>query len=313
MAYEITDTDNELSKLRQIVDEVLEGGQQFTPSDENVIETFSQGNKGDSFGQTSGLKSDTPFVANLTDLDEAGVSTGTTDRINLSSSLTIIDFITPIVDIDLKFINFKPAPGTHVKFTPKVGRTLILKTGGDFTNISDVIINDDEYLECIFLDETETGITGGGFKPLKGGKTGSSSEFFGPWTADHDAGGFNLFNSGGIFFDASLFTGILFNAGGVGLIAPIGDTIDFFINDLVTPKFGITETSIETNVPLNFANPVSKVINGLIVINFDEIDQSIRGLSTSIRHDVPSTDSHRFRVNGDEKMEVDQSGTNFKD
>ena len=91
---------------------------------------------------------------------------------------------------------------------------------------------------------------------------GAGGEFFGPWTADHDAGGFNLFNSTGVFFDASLFTGILFNAGGVGLIAPTGDTIDFFINDLVIPKFGITETSIESNVPLEMnANKITGVLN----------------------------------------------------
>lgn len=313
MAYEITDTDNELAKLRQIVNEALAGGQQFTPSDENVIETFSQGNKGDSFGQTSGLKSDTPFVANITDQLEDGTPTLVFDRINLSSSLTIVDYIVPIVNIDLKLINFKPAPGTHVKFTPKVGRTLVIKTGGDFTNTSDITISDDEYLECVFYNETETGITGGGFKPHKIDITGGGGEFFGPWTADHNAGGFNLFNSTGIFFDASFLTGVVFNAGGVGLIAPIGDTIDVFINNLVTPKFGFTETSLETNVPLNFANPGNRIINSLDVINFDEPNTSIRSLSTGIRHDAPSTSSHRFRINVDEKMEIDQFGTNFED
>lgn len=311
MAYEIIDTDNELSKLRQIVDEALEGGPQFTPSDENVIETFSQGNKGDSFGQTSGLKSDTPFVANLTDLDEAGVPTGTTDRINLSSSLTIVDFIIPIVNIDLKFINFKPAPGTHVKFTPKVGRTLVIKTGGDFTNTSNITISDDEYLECIFYDSTESGISGGGFKPHKIGTTGGAGEFFGPWTADHNAGGFNLFNSSGIFLDASLLTGILFNAGGVGLIAPIGDTIDVFINNLVTPKFGFTETSLETNVNLNFANPVSRQITNLAVLGFDTSGQSIRSLLSGIRHDLDNGEAHRFRVGAVDQVEIDQFGTTF--
>ena len=312
MAYEITDTDNELAKLRQIVNEALEGGPQFTPSDENVIETFSQGNKGDSFGQTSGLKSDTPFVANITDQLEDGTPTLVFDRINLSSSLTIVDFIVPIVNIDLKIINFKPAPGTHVKFSPKVGRTLVIKTGGDFTNTSDITISDDEYLECVFYDETETGITGGGFKPHKIGTTGGGgAEFFGPWTADHNWGGFDAFNAGGVFFDASLLTGILFNAGGVGVLAPIGDTIDFFINNLVTPKMGVTETSIEFNEPLNFANPGNRIINSLDVINFDEPNTSIRSLSTGIRHDAPSGDAHRFRINVDEKMLVNQFGTQF--
>lgn len=311
MAYERIDTDNQLAKLKVIVDEALLGGPNLTPSDENIIETMSQGVKGDSFGQVSGLKSDTPFVANLTDLDEDGITTGITNRINLSSSLTIVDYSVPVVTIDLKFINFKPAPGTHVKFTPKVGRTLVIQTAGDFTNTSDITITDDEYIECVFYDATESGIAGGGFKPLKVGTTGGGGEFFGPWTADHDAGGFDLFGSSGVFLSAALTTGILFNAGGVGLIAPAGDTIDVFINNLVTPKFGFTETSLETNVNLNFANPTARVITNLGLISFEETGQDILSASTGIRHDVPTTDAHRFRVNLDEKMQVNQVGTTF--
>ena len=313
MSYERTEIDNQVQKLQTLLNQIQDLPE-VVPDETNILSgLFSSGNQGDSFGETTGIKSDTPIQSNLTDLDEAGAPTGTTDRINLASSLTIVDFATPIVNIDLRFINFKPANGTRVKFTPKVGRTLIIKTGGDFDIGADITISDNQYKEFIFLDATQTGISGGGFVPAQDVSGAGGGEFFGPWTADHNAGGFNLFNSTGIFFDASLLTGVLFNAGGVGLIAPIGDTIDVFINNLVTPKFGFTETSIETNVPLNFANPGNRIINSLDVINFDAANQSIRSIASSIRHDVPSTDSHRIRVNNDEKAEFDQFGTNFKD
>lgn len=314
MAYERTDTDNQLQKLQTLFNE-FQDLPDVVPDETNIVNgLFSSGNQGDSFGELTGVKSDTPIQSNLTGDDEDGVPTGTTDRINLASSLTIVDYVVPIVNIDLRFINFKPANGSRIKFTPKVGRTLVIKTGGDFDIGADITIADNQYKEFIFLDATQTGIAGGGFVPaqdLSGG--GGGGEFFGPWTADHNAGGFDLFGSSGVFLDASLLTGILFNAGGVGLIAPIGDTIDVFINNLVTPKFGFTETSLETNVPLNFANPGSRIITGIDIIDFDEVGQSIRGLSTNIRHDVPNGESHRFRVNVDEKMQIDDFGTNFDD
>jgi len=272
MSYEKIDTDNIVENINKTLNDTLAGIAETQPFSGNQIQLASQGNKGDSFGQTTGLKSDTPIVANITNLDEDGVPTLAFDRISLGSSLTIVDYIIPIVNVDLKFINFKPAFGTHVKFTPKVGRTLVIKTGGDFTNSSDITINDGEYLECVFYNATESGIVGGGFKPHKIGTTGGGGEFFGPWTADHNAGGFNLYNSTGVFFDASFNKGILMNAGGVGLIAPIGDTIDFFINSLIIPKFGVTETSIESNVDLDMNN---KDVRGVAFLTFNSGDDIV--------------------------------------
>ena len=86
---------------------------------------------------------------------------------------------------------------------------------------------------------------------VESASSSGSGEFFGPWTADHNSGEFILYNSRGIFYDETLTKGISLVDGGVGIIAPTGDTIDFFINDLAIPKFGITETSIESNVEFN--------------------------------------------------------------
>lgn len=310
MSYEKVDTDNVLDNLSRIVQDNLGNIQTSTPPSGNQIQLLSQGNKGDSFGQTTGLKSDTPIIANITDQDEDGTPTFVFDRISLSSSLTIVDYIIPIVNIDLRLINFKPTPGTHVKFTPKVGRTLVLKTGGDFDIGTDITVNDGEYLECVFYSELETGITGGGFKPHKTGAAAVGT-VTNPMTADLDGGAFDIFNIGTYFLDAALTQGILGNAGGIGIFVPVGDTIDIFINDLVTPKFGFTETSLETNVNLNFANPSSRNITNLGVLGFETTGQSIRSLSSGIRHDVTAPDAHRFRVSTDDKMEVNQFGTTF--
>lgn len=280
MAYERTDLDNQVSRITQILNEIQDQPDQVS-NDTNTGIFSSSGNKGDSFGELTGVKSDTPIIANLTDLDENGASTGSTNRINLSSSLTIVDYSIPFVSIDLKYINFKPPFGTRVKFTPKATRTLVLKTGGDFETSSDISISDNEYVECVFLSETETGISGGGFRPMKLASGGGGGTVDNPMTSDLDGGGFNIFNLPTLFFDNALTKGILGNAGGVGIFAPTGDTIDFFINSLVVPKFGITETSIESNVDFNMNGQDIIGIDFLTFVGGDDIldDPTLGGLS----------------------------------
>jgi len=54
-----------------------------------------------------------------------------------------------------------------------------------------------------------------------------------------------------LWYDATGTQSIYSTSGGIGLKVPTGDTIDFFVNSTATPKLGITETSVESNVRLD--------------------------------------------------------------
>src|SRR3990167_2379881 len=139
MAYERTTIDNNVQLLQKSLNEIQDS-QETTPRDVNIGPFASSGKAPNSLGQSTGVLSTTPITSFVTDLDENGAPTGTTNRINFSSSLVIVDYSIPFLNIDLKYVNFKPSPGTHVKFTPKVGRTLVIKTDGDFDIPADIII-----------------------------------------------------------------------------------------------------------------------------------------------------------------------------
>ena len=279
MSYERTNIDNNVQLLQKTLNEIQDS-QETTPRDVNIGPFASSGKAPNSLGQQTGVLSTTPITSFVTDLDENGAPTGTTNRINFSSSLVVVDYSIPFLNIDLKYINFKPSPGTHVKFTPKVGRTLIIKTGGDFDIPADITISDNEYKEFIFYDATQSGIAGGAFVPAKDA-SGGGGFVTNPMSADLDGGGFDIFNVPTLFLNAALTQGILGNAGGVGIFAPTGDTIDFFINSLVTPKFGITETSIESNVNLHMNNKDITEWDNLTSLGGDTIadDATLGGLS----------------------------------
>jgi len=77
----------------------------------------------------------------------------------------------------LLFIQGTAKDGAKIKITPKVGRTLIIKSGGNILTSSDITVTDTEFYELIKHSEAETGVTGGAYKILlSGGGAGSLSE-----------------------------------------------------------------------------------------------------------------------------------------
>jgi len=85
---------------------------------------------------------------------------------------------------------------------------------------------------------------------------------------DHIATETLKMNDNGIFLDSLQQQSIIALALANNYIVPVGGAHDFFVNDTVTPKFGITETSVESNVNLdmntnNIFNMGGETINAL--------------------------------------------------
>ena len=99
-------------------------------------------------------------------------------------------------------------------------------------------------------------------------------------------------------------TGFLVNGfGGLDIESPAVD-IAFFVNrpSNPIPQMEIQENAVFFNKDIEME---SHSIDNVNRINFDAVaDKAIIGLSTSIRHDVPDTERHRFRVGITDVMEI---------
>lgn len=171
-----TGSDNEkIQELKAQLDDILDS--QLIPSSGNEIGLIdtSLGRRNSASGESGGVRSNEPVIHQITDVDEDGVSTGVFDKINLISSMIIVDYSTPAVDIELRFIQGTAKDGAKIKITPKVGRTLIIKSGGNILTSSDITILDTEFYQLIKYSEAETGVTGGAYKIALGGSGGTGS------------------------------------------------------------------------------------------------------------------------------------------
>lgn len=172
MVFERDSDQNEINNLKKQIEEIVDN-QIFSTGDGELHTTSGTlGRRNSAEGTAQMLRGNNPRIHHLTDKDEAGAPTGTFDRINLVSTLIIIDHTS--TPMSLKFINGKPVPGTTIRVTPKSGKALTIETAGDFDITSPISLIDDEYVDFVFFSEAETGISGGGFKTNKG-DSGSSS------------------------------------------------------------------------------------------------------------------------------------------
>jgi len=172
MGFNIPSDQEEIKELNEKIenltdDQIFTNGGGEEPLSEG---TFGRRNSAD--GRADGLRGTTPRIHQLTEKDESGTPTGTFDRINLITTLVIVDHTS--TPMSLKFINGKPVPGTSLRVTPRGGKALTIETGGDFDITSSISVIDDEYVDFIFFSEAETGITGGGFKRQKVGTAGGA-------------------------------------------------------------------------------------------------------------------------------------------
>ena len=93
-----------------------------------------------------------------------------------------------------------------------------------------------------------------------------------------------------LWYDSTGTQSVYATSGGIGIKVPTADTIDFFVNSTSTPKLGITELSVESNVRLN-------VNNQAIFFDGTSLKSSILYLSNALNYIVDiNGGSHDFFV-----------------
>lgn len=168
-----TGSDNEkINELERRLDDINDSQISSVGSNENISIDSTRGSRNAASGDSGGVRSNLPVIHQITDVDSAGSSTGIFDKINLISSMIIVDHTS--TPIDLRFIQGTAKDGVKIKITPKVGKTLVIKSGGNILTSSDITVLDTEYYELVKHSEAETGVSGGAYKILLGGAGGGS-------------------------------------------------------------------------------------------------------------------------------------------
>ncbi len=172
MSFKVPSDSEEIRDLNEKIEELTDNQIFSRGSGDTALSSGTFGRRNNADGRSEGLRGNTPRIHQLTENDAAGTPTGTFDRINLITTLAVVDHAS--TPMSLKHVNGKPVPGTMLRVTPKAGKTLDIKVGGDFAITSDISLAENEYADFVFFSEAETGITGGGFKPSKTGTNGGS-------------------------------------------------------------------------------------------------------------------------------------------
>lgn len=162
-----TGSENEkIDKLQDQLNDVLDSQLYSVGGNDNVSIDSSRGARNDAGGDSGGVRSQHPIIHRITDVDTTKTSTGVFDKINLISSMIIVDDPEHTGDIELRFIQGKAKEGAILKLTPKKDRTLVIKSGGNILTSSDIIISDTGYIELVKYskDETDELIINGAYK-----------------------------------------------------------------------------------------------------------------------------------------------------
>jgi len=163
-----TGSDNKrIDELEEQLSNIIDSQLNAVGGNDNVQIDSTRGSRNDAGGDAGGVRSNEPIIHQITDVDESGTPTGIFDKINLISSMIIVDFSTPTVDMELRFIQGPAKDGAKIKITPKKGRTLVIKSGGTILTSDDITIEDTEFYELVKHSEVETGISGGAYKIFK--------------------------------------------------------------------------------------------------------------------------------------------------
>lgn len=171
-----TGSDNEkIDELQRQLDDVIDSQIFSVDGNANLSIDSSRGARNSASGDAGGVRSNEPIIHKITDVNEAGASTGVFDRINIISSMAIIDHTsTPIT---LKYIQGPVKDGARIRITPKNGKIISVVAGGNILTADPIEINDDQYYELVKYSQAETGVTGGAWKILLSGSgSGGISE-----------------------------------------------------------------------------------------------------------------------------------------
>ena len=176
MVFEQESDRKRISDLEKTLAEVLDSELSATSGNDLSLINGTLGSRNAASGDSGGVRSNQPLIHNITDVDEDDVSTGVFDKINIISSMAIIDHTsTPIT---LRFIQGNVKDGTRIKITPKIGKTVNVESGGNILTSSIITITDKDFYELVKYSEAETGITGGAYKIFLTGAGGSGGVSF---------------------------------------------------------------------------------------------------------------------------------------
>ena len=120
---------------------------------------LGQGQATGGFGITTGTTIHQPVTLDLTDVDNTGTSTGTTNRISIKGTYMIIKHIS--TPIDLVWIDLASNNGQSIFLKPEIGKQLVLKTGGNIDISSDITIEDNEFVWLLFDEDSDVTSNGG--------------------------------------------------------------------------------------------------------------------------------------------------------
>ena len=170
MVFE-TGADNEkIDELQRQLDDIIDSQLNSVSGNDAPSIDSTLGQRNDASGDAGGVRSNEPIVHNITENDESGTPTGVFDKINLISSMIIVDHTS--TPIDLRFIQGPAKDGAKIKITVKKDKVLVIKSGGNILTSSDITISDEEFFILVKHSEAETGISGGAYKILLTGTGG---------------------------------------------------------------------------------------------------------------------------------------------
>ena len=169
MGFE-TGSDNErIDEIQKQLDDVIDSQLFSVGGNEDISIDSTRGSRNDASGDAGGVRSNEPIIHQITDVDSEGVSTGVFDKINIISSMAIIDHTSS--SITLRFIQGTAKDGARITVTPKfditLAKTLLIRSGGNIQTTGNIRVNDNEVFELIKFPQSETGVVGGAWKVSK--------------------------------------------------------------------------------------------------------------------------------------------------
>jgi len=158
----------EIKALNDKIEEITDNQIYSIGSGETPLTSGTFGRRNTASGRDDGIRANTPRIHQITqnNVDSEGlpIPTGVFNRLNVVTTLVIVDDLSQPNDIPVKYVNGLNPFGSILKITPKKDRTLTIETGGDFDITSPIAVNDKEIIEFIFLSKNEIGVISGIYK-----------------------------------------------------------------------------------------------------------------------------------------------------
>jgi len=183
---------------------------------------------------------------------------GGSDEITLQSASVIVDHTSTIT---LRTINGASHDGQIITLKPLEGKSMTIVSGGNI-DVTTLAVDSDEFVIMQFFEDNTTPTSTGSWTIVQSA-TGGGGDNLGNHTATSSL----LMEDNAIYLDTAQLQSIFAVSNANNYIVDInGGAHDFYIDDLVVPKFGITETDVNSNVDIKI---FGLDINPSLVFNRD--------------------------------------------